>query len=90
MKDRTTQILLAAIAILLLAHLARPASSISSAQAPQVEKVPAVVEFDVPRRRQPREREIDLAWNVSRCDRRFERVLPQVAHETAERALAIR
>lgn len=43
MKDRITHILLAAIAILLLAHLARPASTSSSAQTPQAEKVPAVI-----------------------------------------------
>jgi len=43
MKDRTTHILLAAIAILLLAHILRPAPNSSSAQTSQVERVQAVV-----------------------------------------------
>lgn len=43
MKDRTTHILLAAIAILLLAHLLRPATNSSSAQTSQVERVQDVV-----------------------------------------------
>jgi hypothetical protein len=41
MKERTTQALLATVAILLLAHLVRPATS--PAQAQQVEKIPAVL-----------------------------------------------
>ena len=43
MRERTTQILLAAVSIMLLAHLVRPALTSSSAQAQKVEKVPAVV-----------------------------------------------
>jgi hypothetical protein len=43
MKERTTQILLALIAVLLLAHLVRPAGLSSAAQAQQGEKVPAVL-----------------------------------------------
>ena len=41
MKERTTQALLATVAILLLAHLVRPATS--PAQAQQVEKIPTVL-----------------------------------------------
>lgn len=43
MKERTTQILLALIAVLLLAHLVRPTLFSFSAQAQQGEKVPAVL-----------------------------------------------
>ncbi|HXG65368.1 MAG TPA: hypothetical protein VNO70_09680 [Blastocatellia bacterium] len=43
MRERTTQLLLAAVAILLLAHLARPAFTPSPAQAQQVEKIPEVI-----------------------------------------------
>lgn len=43
MKDRTTHILLAAIALLLLAHLVRSAATSSSAQGQQVEKAHAVL-----------------------------------------------
>lgn len=43
MKDRTTQILLAIIALLLAAHLLRPAAISLSAQASQPEKIPAVL-----------------------------------------------
>ncbi len=43
MKEHTTQILLAAIALLLLAHLVRPALTPFPTRAQQVEKVPAVI-----------------------------------------------
>jgi hypothetical protein len=43
MKDRTTHLLLAAIALLLLVHLVRPVATSSSAQASRAEQVPAVV-----------------------------------------------
>lgn len=43
MKERTTQILLALVAILLAAHLVRPTLISSSAQASQNEKIPAVL-----------------------------------------------
>ncbi|HYP26472.1 MAG TPA: hypothetical protein VE262_07135 [Blastocatellia bacterium] len=43
MKERVTQVLLAAIAILLLMHLVRPGLISSPAQARQAEKVPAVL-----------------------------------------------
>jgi len=43
MKERTTQILLAIVAVLLAAHLVRPALISSSAQASQNEKPPAVL-----------------------------------------------
>ena len=43
MRERTTQILLAVIAVLLLVHLVRPALTSSSAQASQVEKAPAII-----------------------------------------------
>ena len=43
MKERTTQILLAIIAILLTAHLVRPSLISSSAHASQSEKIPAVL-----------------------------------------------
>jgi hypothetical protein len=43
MKEHTTQILLAAIALLLLAYLVRPALTPFPTQAQQVEKVPAVI-----------------------------------------------
>lgn len=43
MKERTTQILLAIVAALLLAHLARPALTSSHAQERQAEQTPAVI-----------------------------------------------
>ena len=43
MKERTTQILLAIVAVLLAAHLVQPALISSSAQALQNEKPPAVL-----------------------------------------------
>ena len=43
MRERPTQILLAATALLLLAHLLRPVLFSSSAQAQQVDKAPAVL-----------------------------------------------
>ena len=43
MKERTTQALFGTVAILLLAHLVRPALTSSPAQAQQVEKIPAVL-----------------------------------------------
>jgi hypothetical protein len=43
MKERTTQVLLAIVAVLLLAHLVKPAFTSSPAQAQQPEKVPAVL-----------------------------------------------
>lgn len=43
MKERTTQILLAIIAVLLLVHLVRPAWISPSAQAQQGETIPAVL-----------------------------------------------
>ena len=43
MKERTTQVLLAIIALLLLANLVRPALTSSAAAAQQVEKAPAVL-----------------------------------------------
>jgi hypothetical protein len=43
MKERTTQVLLAIVAVLLLAHLVKPAFTSSPAQAQQTEKVPAVL-----------------------------------------------
>jgi hypothetical protein len=42
-KERTTQVLLAIVALLLLAHLVRPALTSSASQAQQVEKAPAVL-----------------------------------------------
>lgn len=43
MKERTTQVLLAIIAVLLAAHLLRPALISSSAQASQAGNIPAVL-----------------------------------------------
>jgi len=43
MKERTTQVLLAIVAALLLAHLVRPALTSTPAQAQQVEKAPVVL-----------------------------------------------
>jgi hypothetical protein len=43
MKERTTQVLLAIVAALLLANLVKPAFTSSLAREPQTEKVPAVL-----------------------------------------------
>jgi len=43
MKERTTQLLLAAVVALLLAHLLRPVSALPTAHAQGVEQVPAVL-----------------------------------------------
>ena len=43
MKERTTQVLLAAVALLLLAHLVRPASTSSAAHAQEAGQAPAVL-----------------------------------------------
>lgn len=43
MKERTTQILLATVAVLLLAHLVQPALTSSHAQAQQAGQSPAVI-----------------------------------------------
>lgn len=43
MKERTTQILLAFVAVLLAMHLVQPMLTSSSAQASQSEKIPAVL-----------------------------------------------
>ena len=43
MKERTTQVLLAIVAVLLAAHLVRPLVISPAAQASQTEKIPAVL-----------------------------------------------
>lgn len=43
MKERTTQVLLTAVALLLLAHLVRPASTSSAAHAQEAGQPPAVL-----------------------------------------------
>ena len=55
-----------------------------------IKKAAAVVEFDLARGRELGEREIDLRRDGSGRHGSGERVLPQVAHQAAPRALAIR
>ena len=57
---------------------------------PPVKKTPAVVELHLPRCRQLLQRVIDLRWNCTSGGYIFQSVLPQIAHQAAPRALAIR
>ena len=55
----------------------------------RVEEVAAVVELDVAAGGRRASGVVDLCWDRSRRDGLVRRVLPQVAHQAAERALAI-
>src|SRR6185437_1186209 len=56
----------------------------------RVEEASAVIELDLPSRRQPRECEAYLLWNGSRRKAFGKCVPPQVAHQAAPWALPIR